>query len=125
MGINGELFWRENRLSNLAMKLRRWLMLSLIAVSSVALLAVPAWLWVEKPRRTARAFIVALQASDEGRVNALLTSGVCYVMETDDHLLRIDPQYGPSELFVPSRCQISMARRTASDRTGMVPVIGP
>jgi hypothetical protein len=97
------------------MRLPRWLVVALIAVSAVALLAVPAWLWVEMPRRTARAFIAAVQASDEDRVNALLTNGVCYDMETDEHLLRIDPPYGPAVRFVPSRCHISMDRRTASD----------
>jgi hypothetical protein len=97
------------------MRLPRWLLVSLIGMSAVALVVLPAWIWIEMPRRTARAFIAAVQAGDEDRVNAILTSGVCYDMGTDDHLLRIDPPYGPSELFVPSRCHISTEKRTVSD----------
>ena len=51
----------------------RWLLMFLIAVSAVALVVVPAWLWVEIPRWTAKKFIAAIEARDEVRANAIVT----------------------------------------------------
>jgi hypothetical protein len=54
------------------MHLPRWLLVSLIAVSGVALVAVPAWLWVEMPRRTAARFVAAIETNDPQVANLLL-----------------------------------------------------
>lgn len=56
------------------MKLPRWLLVSLIAVSSVALLAFPAWLWVEMPRWTAQRFVAAIEAGDMEQANQRLAN---------------------------------------------------
>lgn len=54
------------------MKLPRWLLVSLIAMSSVALLAVPVWLWVEMPRWTAEQLVAAIEAGDLDTAKAIL-----------------------------------------------------
>src|SRR5262249_4057286 len=55
-----------------SMKLPRWLLISLIAASAVALLAVPVWLWVEMPRWTAEKFVAAIAAGDAETANRML-----------------------------------------------------
>src|SRR5262245_17174977 len=47
------------------MTLPRWLVVSLLTVSMLAVLSVGAWWWVKWPERTAREFVTALA---EGRV---------------------------------------------------------
>lgn len=61
-----------------SMELPRWLLVSLIAISAVALLALPAWLWVQMPRWTAQKFVAAIEARDVDRINELLI-GLEYV----------------------------------------------
>jgi hypothetical protein len=59
------------------MHLPRWLLVSLIAVSGVALVAVPAWLWVEMPRRTAERFVAAAKTRDTDTLTELLGACEC------------------------------------------------
>jgi hypothetical protein len=61
------------------MKLPRWLLVILLVASAVALVAVPAWLWVEMPRRTATRFMSAIEAGDAERMNELLAGSVCMI----------------------------------------------
>jgi hypothetical protein len=61
------------------MRLPRWILVVLLAVSAVALVAVPAWLWVSTPRRTAANFIAAIEAGDAERMNAMLSGVVCRI----------------------------------------------
>jgi hypothetical protein len=57
------------------MRIPRWLLVVLIAVSALALLAFPAWLWIEMPRWTAANFAAAIEARDVDRANGLLVDG--------------------------------------------------
>src|SRR5262245_44948748 len=88
------------------MRLPRWLLVSLIAVSAVALVAVPAWLWVEVPLRTAKQFIAAIEASDVDTVNRLLSNAKCEITESGHYLrfvLRDEGQFylRPQATLVP------------------------
>jgi hypothetical protein len=57
----------------------RWLVWFLVSVSLVALVAVPVWLWIAMPRRTAEFFVAAVEARDADRMNALLSGAVCRI----------------------------------------------
>jgi hypothetical protein len=59
------------------MKLPRWLLVSLIGLSAVALLVMPTWLWVETPRWTAQKFVAAIESHNVGTANELLTDAAC------------------------------------------------
>src|SRR5262245_25252659 len=59
------------------MRLPRWLLVSLLLASAVALVAVPAWLWVEMPRWTAERFVVAIESKDAAAANLLLSNSSC------------------------------------------------
>jgi hypothetical protein len=61
------------------MRLPRWLLISLIAVSAVALVAVPAWWWTVIPRRTGQEFLDAFDTQDVDRANELLTNATCKI----------------------------------------------
>jgi len=59
------------------MRLPRWVVVSLIAASVVALVAVPAWLWVEMPRRTAMKFAAIIDSNDATAANQLMINVRC------------------------------------------------
>jgi hypothetical protein len=63
------------------MRLPRWLLVVLLVASAVALIAFPAWLWIEMPRRTAAKFIRAIKWQESDAVNELLDGGKAEVVE--------------------------------------------
>jgi hypothetical protein len=66
------------------MSIPGWLLKSLISFTSVAVAAVPMWLWLALPRQTAAAFIAAIEAGHADRANGLLTNGKWVFIESPE-----------------------------------------
>jgi hypothetical protein len=86
------------------MRLPRWLLVSLITVSAVAMLAVPAWLWVEMPRWTAMAFRDAFEAGDSDRVNELFANAGCTAVGPSQ--LEMSFRRGPTLFYANPRISL-------------------
>jgi hypothetical protein len=93
------------------MRLPRWLLVTLIAVSGVALVAVPVWLWVEMPHRTAVRFIGAFESHDIVTANELLTDSSCTLETTTDSSGMTFAQLGGKQSFTLLKVRIVPVRR--------------
>jgi hypothetical protein len=88
-----------------------WLLMSLVGVTTITLAAVPTWLWVALPRRTGAAFIVAIEAGDADRSNALLANGNCvFSQEPEGTTLQFVFDYGTAWCFSDAKARFLKPR---------------
>jgi hypothetical protein len=76
----------------------------MIAVSLAGILAVPAWLWIEMPRRTATMFIRTIEAGNLDRANGLFANGRLDAMSTQQTQLSF--RRGPTLAFADLRFRL-------------------
>src|SRR5262245_24201241 len=58
---------------HVTMKLPRWLVVSMLAASSLSIVAVACWWWVTWPERTARKFVEALSTGNDADAYAMVS----------------------------------------------------
>jgi hypothetical protein len=68
------------------MRIPKWLLMTLSAISVAALIAVFAGFWIYMPTETANRFIGATDLRDARAVNELLRNGKVEISNTDDYV---------------------------------------
>jgi hypothetical protein len=96
------------------MRLPRWLLVTLIVVSAVALVAVPAWLWVEMPRRTAEKFVAVVEAGDIQAAQRMLRTNNSTLSLSPENDIFVSYENGSRHYRIePS--ELGLERRTVRD----------
>jgi hypothetical protein len=65
------------------MRFPRWVLVTLIVVSVAVLLAVPAWIWIDMPRRMAARLVTAIETDDFEEANELVTGATFLSMSIE------------------------------------------